>query len=128
MFDIGFWELALIAVVALLVVGPERLPQVARTAGLWIGRTRKFVASVKADVDREIKSEELKRILEEQRSSMTQIHEIIDETRADIEAADSDEPQVKAIGGETGDETGEETGAVEPETQGADETRDEQSR
>ncbi len=66
MFDIGFWELALIGLVALLVVGPERLPKVARTAGKWIGRGRRLVQSVKADIDREIKAEELKEILERQ--------------------------------------------------------------
>ena len=56
MFDVGFWELTIIAVVALVVIGPERLPKVARTAGHWIGRGRRFVASVKADIDKEIKA------------------------------------------------------------------------
>ncbi len=55
MFDIGFWELVLIGVVALLVVGPERLPKLARTAGLWIGRGRRMLSSVKAEIDRELK-------------------------------------------------------------------------
>ncbi len=59
MFDIGFWELCLIGVVALLILGPERLPSVARTAGLWIGRARRFMADVKADIDKELKSDEL---------------------------------------------------------------------
>lgn len=80
MFDIGFWELAIIGVVALLVIGPERLPAVARTAGLWLGRGRRFVAGVKADIDREIKADELKRIMKEQAES-SGIHEIIEETR-----------------------------------------------
>jgi len=66
MFDIGFWELLLIGVVALLVVGPERLPKLARTAGLWIGRGRRMLSSVKAEIDRELKAEELKQILEKQ--------------------------------------------------------------
>jgi Tat protein translocase TatB subunit len=51
MFDIGFWEVIFIAVITLLVVGPERLPKVARTAGLWVGKIRGFVVSVKADID-----------------------------------------------------------------------------
>lgn len=80
MFDIGFWELALIAVVALLVIGPERLPGVARTAGLWLGKARSFIASVKADVDRELKAEELKRIMEKQ-AELPGLHDIIEETR-----------------------------------------------
>jgi sec-independent protein translocase protein TatB len=62
MFDIGFWELCLIGVVALLILGPERLPTVARTAGLWVGRARRFMADVKADIDNELKSEELRAI------------------------------------------------------------------
>jgi sec-independent protein translocase protein TatB len=60
MFDIGFAELLVIAVVALLVIGPERLPRVARTAGMWVGRARRFVSSVKADIDRELAADELK--------------------------------------------------------------------
>ena len=78
MFDIGFWEISVIAVVALLVIGPERLPGVARQAGMWIGRIRGFVGSVQADINQEIsKSEELKRLLEEQ-AKIKEIHEIIE--------------------------------------------------
>jgi sec-independent protein translocase protein TatB len=84
MFDIGFWELALIALVALVVIGPEKLPKVARTAGLWLGRGRRFIANVKADIDREIKAEELKEILEKQTRQANPVHEIIEETRQDL--------------------------------------------
>ena len=80
MFDIGFMELVLVGVVALLVVGPERLPGLARTAGAWIGRARSFVGNVKADIDRELKTEELKRILEQQQKS-NPLEQIIDESR-----------------------------------------------
>lgn len=78
MFDIGFWELGLIAVVALLVIGPERLPGVARTAGKWIGTARRFMSSVKADISEEVnKADTLKRLLEEQAkiNSLTEILE-----------------------------------------------------
>jgi len=85
MFDVGFWELTIIAVVALLVIGPERLPKVARTAGHWIGRGRRFVASVKADIDREIKAEELKQILEQQAQKANPLHEIIEETQEELD-------------------------------------------
>jgi len=85
MFDIGFWELLLIGVVALLVIGPERLPKVARTAGLWFGRMRRFVGNVKADIDRELRAEELKRIMEEQARS-SGLHTILEETRSSIES------------------------------------------
>ena len=66
MFDIGFLELVLVGVVALLVVGPERLPKLARTAGLWMGRARRTLATVKAEIDSELKAEELKEILAKQ--------------------------------------------------------------
>lgn len=66
MFDIGFWEMALIGLVALIVVGPERLPKLARMAGLWLGRGRRMLSSVKEEIDRELKAEELKQILNKQ--------------------------------------------------------------
>ena len=59
MFDIGFSELMVIAVVALVVLGPERLPKVARTAGHLFGRLQRYVNDVKADINREIELEEL---------------------------------------------------------------------
>lgn len=80
MFDIGFWELAVVGVVALLVIGPERLPAVARTIGLWVGKARRFVSSVQSDISREMnKSEQLARLLEEQ-SKLKEMHEIIEQT------------------------------------------------
>ena len=69
MFDIGALELVMIGVVALLVVGPERLPKLARAAGLWVGKARRAFMSVKAEIDREIKAEELKEILRKQAAS-----------------------------------------------------------
>jgi len=69
MFDVGFWELALIGLILLLVVGPERLPKLAHTAGLWIGRGRRMLNSMKAEIDREIKAQELKEILDKQARS-----------------------------------------------------------
>lgn len=62
MFDIGFWELAIIGVVALLVFGPERLPELARTAGRWIARARQMAWSVKNEIERELDLEELRRL------------------------------------------------------------------
>jgi sec-independent protein translocase protein TatB len=70
MFDIGFLELLIVGLVALLVVGPERLPGVARTAGKWIGKGRRMIATVKLEIDKEIKAEELKEILAEQKKKM----------------------------------------------------------
>ncbi len=59
MFDVGFWEISVIGVVALIIVGPERLPGLARTAGLWIGKARRMISDVKRDIDREIKASEM---------------------------------------------------------------------
>lgn len=78
MFDIGFWELVFIAIIALLVVGPERMPKIARTAGLWIGKMRGFVSSVKQDIDRELAAEELKAVLEKQ-AAVPELEELLDE-------------------------------------------------
>jgi sec-independent protein translocase protein TatB len=60
-FDVGFTELMVIAVVALIVIGPERLPRVARTLGHLFGRLQRYVNDVKADISREIELEELKK-------------------------------------------------------------------
>jgi len=62
MFDVGFWELTIIGVVALVIVGPERLPGLARTAGLWVGKARRMVSDVKRDIDRELKASEMAEI------------------------------------------------------------------
>ncbi|MBI3430720.1 MAG: twin-arginine translocase subunit TatB [Hydrogenophilales bacterium] len=61
MFDIGFSELVVIGVVALIVIGPERLPKVARAAGLLYGRMQRYVSSVKSDISREIQLDEIRR-------------------------------------------------------------------
>ncbi len=62
MFDIGFSELMVIAVVALLVIGPERLPKVARTLGHLFGRMQRYVNDVKADISREMELDELRKL------------------------------------------------------------------
>ena len=64
MFDVGFFELCIIGVVALLVIGPDKLPKAARTAGLWVGRAKRMVARVKSDIDAEIRQDELKELQE----------------------------------------------------------------
>lgn len=69
MFDVGFWELVMVAVVALVVIGPERLPKAARVAGMWLGRARRTLASVKSEIDRELKAQELQEILNKQARS-----------------------------------------------------------
>ena len=84
MFDIGFWELTIVAVVALLVIGPDKLPGVARTAGKWVGRTRRFVNQVKTDIDREIKQDELRKILEKE-AGLDEIKHVLDSDQYNFE-------------------------------------------
>ena len=69
MFDVGFSELIVIAIVALVVIGPERLPKVARTAGLLLGRLQRYVNDVKADINREMQLDELKTLRSELQES-----------------------------------------------------------
>lgn len=81
MFDVGFMELGLIGVVALLVIGPERLPKLAKTAGMWAGRARRMISSVKRDIERELQAEELKKAMDAN-SIKNPVHEIIEDTKA----------------------------------------------
>ena len=77
MFDVGFSELILIAVVALVVIGPERLPKVARTAGALIGRMQRYVANVKSEVEREMQFEDLKKLQQEIQSRSQEVQNSI---------------------------------------------------
>jgi sec-independent protein translocase protein TatB len=61
MFDIGFWEICLVGVVALLVLGPEDLPRAARTVGLWLNKARREVTRMKSEIERELEVEDLRR-------------------------------------------------------------------
>lgn len=70
MFDIGFTELVIIGVVALIVVGPERLPKLARTAGHLYGRMQRYVSSVKSDISQEIQLDEMRRVGERFKESV----------------------------------------------------------
>jgi sec-independent protein translocase protein TatB len=78
MFDIGFSELIMIGLVSLLVIGPERLPKVARILGFWIGKSRNMVASVKAEIKQELQAEELRQIFKE-RVDLQEFHAALDE-------------------------------------------------
>ena len=89
MFDVGFFELILIGVVALLVVGPEGLPKLARTAGKWLGKGKQMINSVKADIAQEMKAEELKKILEQQQQ-LNPVHEIMDDAKKTLDEIEKD--------------------------------------
>jgi sec-independent protein translocase protein TatB len=85
MFDIGFSELCLIGLVSLLVIGPERLPKVARLAGFWLGKTRIMVASVKEEIKLELHAEEMRQLFTEQ-SALEDAQHLLDETTSALEA------------------------------------------
>jgi sec-independent protein translocase protein TatB len=95
-FDIGFSELLLIAVVALVVLGPERLPKAARFAGLWVRRARGQWDSVKQELERELHAEEIKRNLQDVRQSMQQAGtELRDQARSVQGEADAFKQEVE---------------------------------
>ena len=85
MFDIGFTELLLVAVVALVVLGPERLPKAARFAGLWVRRARAQWYSVRSELERELAADELKRSLQEARQAASELHKTMQETEAEVQ-------------------------------------------
>lgn len=87
MFDAGLTELIVIMVLALLVVGPERLPDVARKVGLWVGRARKLANSVRSDIERELRTEELEKMLNDQKGEIESLKTALNTTRTDTEKA-----------------------------------------
>ena len=93
MFDIGFSELLIIAVVALLVLGPERLPRAARMAGLWVRRARAQWYSVQADLERELAQEEYKRSVGKPLADLErELAEQAQALRRELEAPPSQDP------------------------------------
>ena len=87
MFDIGITEIMVIAVVALVVIGPERLPRVARTIGTLLGRAQRYVNDVKAEVNREMELEELKKLQTEMQSAARDIQQTVSTAGADVQSA-----------------------------------------
>ena len=77
MFDIGFSELMVIGLVALVVLGPERLPRVARTLGHLAGRLQRYVADVKADINREIELDELRKMRDSMQQAATEVESTV---------------------------------------------------
>jgi sec-independent protein translocase protein TatB len=86
MFDFGFSELVVIGIVMLIVVGPERLPKVARTAGHLLGRVQRYVSDVKSDIQREMQLEELKKLQEQVRHQAQEIESTVRSGVADVES------------------------------------------
>jgi sec-independent protein translocase protein TatB len=100
MFDIGFSELLVIGVVALIVIGPEKLPRMARTIGHLAGRLQRYVADVKADINREIELEELRKMRDSMQKSATEMESSVssefsktaDELNKSVDTAGAQKP------------------------------------
>ncbi len=98
MFDIGFWELFLIMILALLIVGPERLPGAARTVGYWLGKARRYVEGVKEEVASEFDVTELKRMVHNQEVQINELQSQLKETVSfDDKPKEAPEPEYEII-------------------------------
>lgn len=86
MFDVAFSEIVLIAVVALVVIGPERLPKVARTLGHMFGRLQRYVNEVKADINREIELDELRKLQSQVQSAAQEIERSVTQAAQTVES------------------------------------------
>lgn len=85
MIDLGLSKLALIGVVALIVVGPERLPKVARMAGTLFGRAQRYINDVKSEVSREIELEELRKVHKDMQEAASNVEQTIAKNMSEIE-------------------------------------------
>lgn len=86
MFDIGFSEIVVIGVVALIVIGPERLPKVARTLGHMFGRLQRYVNEVKADINREMELDELRKLQSQVQSAARDIEQSVTHAAQSVES------------------------------------------
>ncbi len=86
MFDFGFNEIVVIAVVALIVIGPEKLPKTARTLGHLFGRLQRYVAEVKSDINRELELEELRKLQQQVRTAAKDLETSMTAAARDVEA------------------------------------------
>jgi sec-independent protein translocase protein TatB len=86
MFDVAFSEIVLIAVVALVVIGPERLPKVARTLGHMFGRLQRYVNEVKADINREIELDELRKLKNEVQTAAQNLEQSVTQVAQGVES------------------------------------------
>lgn len=95
MFDIGFWELCLVWLVSLLVIGPDKLPKAVRVAGFWVGKISSKVAAVKAQMQQELQAEEMRQLLAEKTDSEA-IKSLLEEGS---EAANEITASIKSLAG-----------------------------
>ncbi len=84
MFDSGFLEMLVVGIIALLVIGPERLPEVAAKVGKFIGKIKAFVATTRDDIEREIRADELQTMLAKQKEEIGELRDMMKNTKKDI--------------------------------------------
>jgi sec-independent protein translocase protein TatB len=113
MFDISFTEIMVIAVVALIVVGPERLPKVARTLGHLLGRVRRYVSNVKKDIQQEMEVEELNELHTSMQNAAHSIKNSVRDEVSELEAAGSVDTATTTTSTLQPEVTGEETPSTE---------------
>ena len=87
MFEIGFSELCMVSLVALLVIGPEKLPQVARMAGFWLGKSRRTIAAIKQEIHQELQAEELRQALHH-KTGLHEFQQLLEETSQELRTID----------------------------------------
>lgn len=105
MFDIGFTEMVIIAVVALVVLGPERLPKVARQAGHWMGKLRRYVEDVKSDINRQMELDELRKLQTEVQQAATSLESSVRSAVTETQSQfDSINASLSGSSGSGGDE------------------------
>lgn len=118
MFDVGFWELLVIGVIALIVVGPDRLPGLMRTVGLWVGRARATMYSIREEVEREVNAQGLRDTERAIRESMEKTAEEVRDTARSADVSSDVEESLRDV---TGDRSGD-GGRASPAAEAADET------
>lgn len=119
MFDFSFSELALIGAVALVVLGPERLPKVARTVGEWAGKAQRYVNQVKSDINREMEVAELKKLQEQARDIARSIETSVQEGVSSLQSDLNTTASALNSGFDSGTDTAASTAAEDPSASSA---------
>ena len=111
MFEVGFAELFLLGVIALLVVGPDRLPGLARTVGVWVGKAQRLVGQVRADIEREVRADELRKAAKEYSPTA-----VLSDMRKEVEDFAGEVSRPADLEAD-GNKAGSEEAAAEPESE-----------
>jgi len=101
MIDLGISKIALIGVVALIVIGPEKLPRVARTVGTLLGKAQRYVADVKAEVNRSMELEDLKKLQESMEGAVKEVESAVQTTASEFEESWAEATDTAAVSNDT---------------------------